>query len=86
MYIVYNNMRQRHHNILYDVKVEFNDNNFLLADFKTLKDIAVKLNEKLFSGFPVVSRSMVSNWLYYPTRQRSNIGQYIEIIKIEKLD
>ncbi len=44
-----------------------------------LKEIANILNNKYFSGFEVVTRSMISNWIHYPDKPRRDYADAFDI-------
>jgi len=77
-------VRQRNNTIKYAVEIDTPNGEFKRIDgIKNLGDIANKLNVMYFDGFEVVSRPMVSNWLYYPDRCRRSFAERFNIIKYD---
>ena len=68
-------MRRRDNNYTYQLWVENpNGESELFADINTLTEIVDIINQEYFSGFAVITRNMVSNWIYYPARNRGDIA------------
>ena len=77
-------VRQRNNTIKYAVEIDTPNGEFKrIEGIKNLGDIANKLNVMYFDGFEVVSRPMVSNWLYYPDRCRRSFAERFNIIKYD---
>jgi len=76
-------MRQRHSNETYSLSVKTPQGKMIeFKDLYNLEHIANTINMTFFSGFDVVSRPMVSNWLYYPERSRRLFATNFDIRKI----
>jgi len=52
-------------------------------DINTLEDLSATINVNFFNGFPVVSRAMVNNWIYYPDRPRRMFGDAFKINRVK---
>tara|TARA_R110002074_G_scaffold32096_2_gene89741 strand:+ start:2897 stop:3187 length:291 start_codon:yes stop_codon:yes gene_type:complete len=64
-------MRRRDNNYTYQLWVENpNGESELFSDINTLSEIVDIINQEYFSGFAVITRNMVSNWIHYPARNR----------------
>ena len=88
-YIIYKSKmpRQRDNTIKYAVEVDAPNGTLTRFDgINNLNDIAKKLNVMYFDGFEVVSRPMVSNWLYYPDRCRRSFANRFNITKYNCYD
>jgi len=84
---LYSKMRQRNNNISYLVEVNTPVGEIEhIEDIKNLEDIALYINTTYFNGFEVVSRAMVSNWLYLPDNKRRSFAQRFNIKRIDNTD
>jgi len=52
------------------------------VDINNLNELSNTININFFNSFPVVSRAMVNNWVYYPTKGRRSFGDYFKINKV----
>lgn len=88
MYYIYiSNMSlgRRNNNIFYSVECDTPNGKFVKIDeINNLAQIAIMINKRFFNSFEVVSRSMVSNWLYYPDTPRKRYAMDFKIYKYER--
>ena len=78
---------RRNNNIFYSVECDTPNGEFIkIDDIDNLAQIAIMINIKFFNSFEVVSRSMVSNWLYYPDTPRKRYAMDFKIYKYERDD
>ncbi len=77
-------MRQRNNQYTYEVEVSTPLGEIeTLTDMKNLEDIALYINTAYFNGFEVVSRSMVSNWIYMPNKSKRQFANRFNIKKVD---
>ena len=63
--------RRRHTDTNYSLTTTMPSGVVVIKDnLDTLEDIAKYINVEFFSDFPVVSRAMVNNWLFYEKRRK----------------
>tara|TARA_Y100000593_G_C4271778_1_gene317755 strand:- start:188 stop:430 length:243 start_codon:yes stop_codon:yes gene_type:complete len=76
--------RQRNNKIAYSIEVDTPDGEFKKFDnIPNLDMVAHTINKAFFNNFEVVSRPMVSNWLYYPQTPRRNYATNFNIVKYQ---
>jgi len=72
--------RRRHNAISYTVKTTDPDGvEHIKNDLDTLEEIAHYINQFFFKSFPVVSRSMVNNWV--DNKPRRSFGEAFTIVR-----
>ena len=72
--------RRRHNNASYELEVRLgSDKISFFYNLDTLQDIADTLNSEYFSGFKVVTRTMISNWIHYPNKPRRDFANAFHI-------
>jgi len=77
-------MRQRNNEFLYELSVNLPVGGVEhKSNIQNLQDIADYINTAYFNGFEVVSRSMVSNWIYAPDNQRRAFANRFNIKRIK---
>jgi len=52
-------------------------------DINNLNHLCDVINANFFNSYPVVSRAMVNNWVFYPEKPRRICFNYFKIAKIE---
>jgi len=68
--------RRRNNTISYELQVvRVNEEIDYHYDIDNLERLSALINVNYFSGFPVVSRNMVSNWIHYPDKPRREFGE-----------
>jgi len=74
--------RRRNNDTYYQVvvKTPYNENKEFIYD--NLNDMAHGLNNNFFSGFAVITNTMISNWIHYPTKTRREYARNISITKV----
>ena len=73
-------MRQRNNKISYSITIQTPLGDIETQDgLKNIEDIALWINTAYFNGFEVVSRSMVSNWIYMPDKSKRNFAHRFNI-------
>ncbi len=76
--------RRRNNTISYELQVvKPNDEIEYHYDIDNLERLSAIINVNYFSGFRVVSRNMVSNWIHYPDRPRREFGERFIISKYD---
>ena len=74
--------QQRSKNISFDVEVKYPDGTTkTLYNLYNVEHIADILNLECFNGFQVLTRSIVSNWLYSKHTNGDRISKYFNIYK-----
>tara|TARA_R110000787_G_scaffold98055_2_gene201997 strand:+ start:29 stop:292 length:264 start_codon:yes stop_codon:yes gene_type:complete len=77
-------MRQRNNNISYTLTIQTPYGVIENKDgLKNINDIALWINTAYFNGFEVVSRAMVSNWIYMPDKSKREFAQRFQIKRTE---
>jgi len=71
--------RRRNNNASYHLKVQLGSNNHFFSNLDTLQEIAETLNNEYFSGFKVITRTMISNWIHYPNKPRRDFANAFHI-------
>ena len=74
--------RRRNNDTQYQlcVRTPMGENKQFIYD--NLNDMASGLNRNFFSSFPVVTDTMISNWIHYPQKSRRQFAQAFDITKI----
>ena len=77
--------RRRNLDIQYqlEVKSPLGDISHFLYD--NFNDMASGINRRFFSGFNVVTDTMISNWVHYPLKARRDYARAFEITKIKDI-
>ncbi len=77
-------MRQRNNEYLYELSVNLPVGGVeYKSNIQNLQDIADYINTAYFNGFEVVSRSMVSNWIYAPDNTRRAFAHRFNIKRVK---
>jgi len=76
-------MGRRNNNTHYILSVRTTAGKDKYEELDNLQQIADTINHNYFSGFEVVSRSMVNNWLYYPNQLRRAYADRFTIEQIQ---
>ena len=75
--------RRRDNNVGYELDVLTPEKKIdYYTDIHNLERLSALINVNYFSGFNVVSRNMVNNWIYYPDKPRREFGDRFTIRKI----
>lgn len=75
-------MRQRNNKISYELTIQTPYGVVESQDgFKNIEEIAIWINTAYFNGFEVITRSMVSNWIYMPNKHKREYAQRFNIKK-----
>tara|TARA_R110002073_G_scaffold25352_3_gene84138 strand:- start:418 stop:669 length:252 start_codon:yes stop_codon:yes gene_type:complete len=53
--------------------------------YDNINDMADGLNKNFFSSFPVITNTMISNWIHYPTKARREYARQFNITKVYDL-
>lgn len=77
--------QRRHKDTCYIVEATLphNGETKTFHDIPNLEVLSNTINVNFFNGFPVVSRAMINNWLYYPDRPRRMFGDYFKINRVK---
>ena len=71
--------RRRNNNASYQLQVSLGSNKHFFSNLDTLQEIAETLNTQYFSGFKVITRTMISNWIHYPNKPRRDFANAFHI-------
>ena len=71
--------RRRNNNASYQLKVMIGSQPIFFTNLDTLQEIAETLNTEYFSGFKVITRTMISNWIHYPEKPRRDYANAFHI-------
>jgi hypothetical protein len=75
--------RRRHNNQFYQVKVNTPTGDKYIKTYDNLDQMKTDINNKFFSRFEIITRSMLSNWIHYPDKSRRFWADAIEITKMK---
>ena len=76
-------IRRKNNSISYELEATLQNEIKYFNGINNLEQLASVINSNFFSNLPVVSRAMLSNWIYYPERPRRSFGDCFKINKVK---
>ena len=76
--------RRRHNDTYYTMTMRSPLEGTIQLDGDNLQQLATKINHKLFSGFPILTRSMLANWVSKPRACRRDWAKHVSICKVSQ--
>ena len=74
--------RRRNNNLVYNISINTPEGPIEEFEYiNNLQEIANILNNNYFSGFEIITRTMVSNWIHYPDKPRREYANAFTINK-----
>jgi hypothetical protein len=74
--------RRRNNDTRYQICVRTPEGDTKQYIYDNLNDMACGLNRNFFSGFGIVTDTMISNWIHYPQKSRRQFAQAFDITKL----